>query len=351
MVTPPKDLSLPNIWFPGELSGNHNTTFWGISGDPGKPGTEVTQWYKGIQNVSGCVWWGRGGIQTTGIYNYSVLNYLLGGIYDVELCTNPNAICAPDFHYKMSDYGELPWTSAFIYWMFNVQATMVMPTKDMLPGTIPWFNMLTEAEQAEALNNILPICKSKLDGAGGPFVLRDWMRSNKTTFKDLLSFINEWYYTTTPNEERNKNLTNIIKTMADFASNCINGANIGQTGKDNRAGQTKTMALNLQIIHPPPLPTGTCHFKYDDGASVDGNTWCAKSKNWCKLNTLKNLAPQDSDLSFCGLLNRAQTCSQWGSPDVAGGGYVQAGDIACVVDTNYAKCSIDCSHVVKPASL
>ena len=139
------------------------------------------------------------------------------------------------------------------------------------------------------------------------------------------------------------------QTMPHGAGNylCYLGENLGKT-----QCQISDIKCDPQASDPPPpLPKGACHFTYDDSPEVTGNTWCAKSKNWCKLNTLKNLAPQDSDLSFCGLINRAQTCSQWGSPDVAGGGYVQAGDIACVVDTNYAKCSIDCSHVVKPASL
>lgn len=66
--------------------------------------------------TEGCCWWGRGAIQTTGPHNYRMLQdeviAKLTGFGDVDLCTNPEAICQHD---------QLKFIGAMYYWSSVVQ--------------------------------------------------------------------------------------------------------------------------------------------------------------------------------------------------------------------------------------
>jgi len=66
--------------------------------------------------TEGCCWWGRGAIQTTGPHNYAQLQRDVVGklpqFENVDLCTNPEAICQVD---------ELKWLGALYYWTNVVQ--------------------------------------------------------------------------------------------------------------------------------------------------------------------------------------------------------------------------------------
>ena len=66
--------------------------------------------------TEGCCWWGRGAIQTTGPHNVKLLQDEVVGkvesLSDVDLCTNPEAICQVD---------QLKWMGALYYWTSIVQ--------------------------------------------------------------------------------------------------------------------------------------------------------------------------------------------------------------------------------------
>merc|ERR1712066_856478 len=63
--------------------------------------------------TQGCCWWGRGAIQTTGPHNYKKLqDDVVSKVSDVDLCTNPEAICQHD---------QLKWLGAMYYWASIVQ--------------------------------------------------------------------------------------------------------------------------------------------------------------------------------------------------------------------------------------
>jgi len=67
-----------------------------------------------------CCWWGRGAIQTTGPLNYGLLNTnivqkaSLPELANVDLCTDPEAMCKPE-------YPSLRWLGALEYWNRVVQ--------------------------------------------------------------------------------------------------------------------------------------------------------------------------------------------------------------------------------------
>lgn len=68
--------------------------------------------------TSGCCWWGRGAIQTTGPNNYGLLNQEIISQIDslveknVDICSNPEAMC---------QHPETKWLGAIFYWANNVQ--------------------------------------------------------------------------------------------------------------------------------------------------------------------------------------------------------------------------------------
>ena len=87
-------------------------------------------------SLEGCVWWGRGVIQTTGRYNFGLLNHYLGRSHldvtdatiranypipsellypDLDFCTNPELVCTSTKH------PELKWIAGLFYWMSEVQ--------------------------------------------------------------------------------------------------------------------------------------------------------------------------------------------------------------------------------------
>lgn len=87
-------------------------------------------------SLEGCVWWGRGVIQTTGRYNFGLLNHYLGRSHlditdatiranfpipsellypDLDFCTNPELVCTSAKH------PELKWIAGLFYWMSEVQ--------------------------------------------------------------------------------------------------------------------------------------------------------------------------------------------------------------------------------------
>jgi len=72
--------------------------------------------------TEGCCWWGRGAIQTTGPHNYAQLQRdvigKLSQFANVDLCTNPEAICQVD---------ELKWLGALYYWTTVVQREVHFP--------------------------------------------------------------------------------------------------------------------------------------------------------------------------------------------------------------------------------
>jgi len=72
--------------------------------------------------TEGCCWWGRGAIQTTGPHNYAQLQRNVVGklsqLDNVDLCTNPEAICQVD---------ELKWLGALYYWTSVVQKEANFP--------------------------------------------------------------------------------------------------------------------------------------------------------------------------------------------------------------------------------
>jgi len=72
--------------------------------------------------TEGCCWWGRGAIQTTGPHNYAMLQRNVVGklsqFDNVDLCTNPEAICQVD---------ELKWLGALYYWTSIVQRETNFP--------------------------------------------------------------------------------------------------------------------------------------------------------------------------------------------------------------------------------
>lgn len=79
--------------------------------------------------VEGCVWWGRGVIQTTGRCNFGKLNHYLGKDHlggkfpapatvlypDVSFCDDPEVVCSSKTH------PELKWIAGLFYWMSSVQ--------------------------------------------------------------------------------------------------------------------------------------------------------------------------------------------------------------------------------------
>jgi hypothetical protein len=80
--------------------------------------------------VEGCVWWGRGVIQTTGRCNFGKLNHYLGKDHlggkfpppatvlypDVSFCDDPEVVCSSKKH------PELKWIAGLFYWMSSVQS-------------------------------------------------------------------------------------------------------------------------------------------------------------------------------------------------------------------------------------
>jgi predicted chitinase len=92
--------------------------------------------YQQAGSVEGCVWWGRGVIQTTGRHNFGLLNHFLGRSHldvtdpfvrenypvpseilypGVDFCSNPEFICST------TAYPELKWIAGLFYWMASVQ--------------------------------------------------------------------------------------------------------------------------------------------------------------------------------------------------------------------------------------
>ena len=92
--------------------------------------------YQQPGSVEGCIWWGRGVIQTTGRYNFGLLNHYLGRSHmdvtdpairashpipseilypDMDFCSNPEFICST------TKYPELKWIAGLFYWMSSVQ--------------------------------------------------------------------------------------------------------------------------------------------------------------------------------------------------------------------------------------
>ena len=97
------------------------------------------------RSLQGCVWWGRGVIQTTGRENFGKLNHYLGRSHvdktligkkvawadtqievapapknplyaDIDFCATPEAICSSKKH------KELKWIAGLFYWMNSVQS-------------------------------------------------------------------------------------------------------------------------------------------------------------------------------------------------------------------------------------
>ena len=92
----------------------------------------------GRTDVSGCCYWGRGILLSSGICDIGRFNYLFGlaavmegrsGRYNIDFCSNPEALCS-DFTIPASDINRFPITidtsaSRYligqIYWMDHVQ--------------------------------------------------------------------------------------------------------------------------------------------------------------------------------------------------------------------------------------
>jgi len=110
----------------------------------------------GDTDLTGCCWWGRGVIQTTGRCNIGKLNYFLGagGSQDspypsVDLCKAPNLICEGP--------NDLKWLSGLYYWVDKVQVNL-----DPVPEyNVPAFNFneeLMQAVQSEDSNDMAARC-------------------------------------------------------------------------------------------------------------------------------------------------------------------------------------------------
>jgi len=110
----------------------------------------------GDTDLTGCCWWGRGVIQTTGRCNIGKLNYFLGagGSQDspypsVDLCKAPNLICEGP--------NDLKWLSGLYYWVDKVQVNL-----DPVPEyNVPAFNFneeLMQAVQSKDSNDMAARC-------------------------------------------------------------------------------------------------------------------------------------------------------------------------------------------------
>lgn len=113
----------------------------------GPNGTDACPNGAGDTDLSGCCWWGRGVIQTTGRCNVGKLNHFLGAggktdglttMYpDVDLCSNPNLLCEGP--------SDLKWMAGFYYWIDKVQVTA-----DAIPApyNVPAFDFEKEIQEA-----------------------------------------------------------------------------------------------------------------------------------------------------------------------------------------------------------
>ena len=79
-------------------------------------------------SVSGCCWWGRGVIQTTGRCNFGKLNKNLGSaagsdaLYpNINFCSNPQVLC--------DGPSELKWIAGIFFWTSEVE-----PYNELLQG-------------------------------------------------------------------------------------------------------------------------------------------------------------------------------------------------------------------------
>jgi predicted chitinase len=104
------------------------------------PGQKAGAWIRDVEapnfggqaDLSGCAYWGRGVIQTTGKCNFGKLNYYLGAggthskvplesrrvnnsFAGIDFCANPEAIC------NDPAATELKWIAGFFYWAESVQ--------------------------------------------------------------------------------------------------------------------------------------------------------------------------------------------------------------------------------------
>ena len=85
----------------------------------------VTKNFEAVTTTSGCGWWGRGVIQTSGPCNFGKLN---NALKNVSLYTDPAtggplfSLCrTPEVLCNTAQFGELKWVSGMFYWSNNVQ--------------------------------------------------------------------------------------------------------------------------------------------------------------------------------------------------------------------------------------
>jgi hypothetical protein len=113
----------------------------GVNGDEACPNGD------GETDLTGCCWWGRGIIQTTGRCNIGKLNYFLGAggpntkYPEVNLCKKPNLICEGP--------SDLKWMAGFYYWIDKVQINA-----DAIPSlNVPAFQFEKEIQEAVNAKN------------------------------------------------------------------------------------------------------------------------------------------------------------------------------------------------------
>ena len=223
----------------GDLSGRADI-FYNSSGK---------QWKNYSRNdVSGCTWWGRGTIQTTGKENYSVLNYLINDIYNINLCDDKSILCN-GYKYNMNDPGEPKWMAGIIYWLFSVQPRPLTTYRDSYDK---------QPDGSKKDTTAAALWKTKKMGTIqlNDKTLDEWCDAG-STFKDMLDEITIYINNLDKKKLQidNMDLMAIIYFISSFATFCVNGFDAdtspSPTGAvQSRYNTTVKMLLALNILYP-----------------------------------------------------------------------------------------------------